>query len=124
MRDDDGNKYLGETYFKINSIWKKTKTVYNPAVHINNYVSNFTLYYGAGGAWKQLKKVHNDGTAGQIMAFEKGTLKWENLDPDIQAMYKDGVFGRDYLVTYFIIFPENSNSRLKQLAFAPSEGAP
>ena len=34
------------------------------------------------------------------------------------------VFGRDYLVTYFIIFPENSNSRLKQLAFAPSEGAP
>ncbi len=97
MRDDDGNKYLGETYFKINSIWKKTKTVYNPAVHINNYVSNFTLYYGAGGAWKQLRKVHNDGTAGQIMAFEKGTLKWENLDPDLQAMYKDGVFGRDYL---------------------------
>ena len=97
MRDDDGTRYFGETYFKINSIWKKVKTVYNPAVHTNNYVSNFTLYYGAGGAWKQLRKVHNDGTARQILAFEKGTLKWENLDPDLQAMYKDGVFGRDYL---------------------------
>ena len=97
MRDDDGNRAFGETYFKINSLWKKTKTVYNPAVHINNYVSNFTLFYGAGGSWRQLAKVHKDGTAKQILNFEKGTLKWDDLDPDLKHMYESGVFGRDYL---------------------------
>jgi len=97
MRDDDGNRVFGETYFKINSLWKKTKTVYNPAVHTNNYVSNFTLFYGAGGSWRQLLKVHKDGTARQILNFEKGTLKWDDLHPDLQHMYRSGVFGRDYL---------------------------
>jgi len=97
MREDDGSRYLGETYFKINSFWKKTKTVYNPAVHINNYVSNFTLFYGAGGSWKQLAKVHTDGTARQILGFERGTVHWDDLHPDLQLMYKQGIFGRDYI---------------------------
>ena len=97
LRDNDGSRILGEGYFKLNSFWKKTKTVYNPAVHANNYISNYTLYYGGNGAWKQLGKVHTDGTVKQILGFERGTIKWDDLDDDLKHMYESGVFGRDLI---------------------------
>ena len=97
LRENDGSRLLGEGYFKLNSFWKKTKTVYNPAVHVNNYISNYTLYYGGNGAWKQLGKVHNDGTIKQILGFERGTVKWDDLDDDLKHMYRSGVFGRDLI---------------------------
>jgi len=97
LRENDGSRFMGEGFFKLNSFWKKTKTVYNPAVHVNNYVSNYALYYGGNGAWKQLGKVHIDGTIGQILGFERGVVKWDDLDDDLKHMYKNGVFGRDLI---------------------------
>ena len=97
LRDNDGSQPLGEAYFKLNSFWKKTKTVYNPAVHLNNYTSNYTLYYGAGGKWSELKKVHLDGTAKMILGFERGTVKWKDLPQDLKDMYELGIFGRDMI---------------------------
>ena len=97
LRDNDGSRWLGENYFKLNSFWKKTKTVYNPAVHVNNYVSNYTLFYGSGGNWKELKKVHLDGTIKQILGLERGTVKWKDLDQDLKDMYEAGIFGRDLI---------------------------
>jgi len=97
LRENDGSRILGEGYFKLNSFWKKTKTVYNPAVHANNYISNYTLYYGGNGAWKELGKVHTDGTWKQILGFERGTIKWDDLDDDLKHMYESGVFGRDLI---------------------------
>ena len=41
-------------YRRINTLWKKTKTAYNPAVHINNVVSNVALYDFSGSAYKHL----------------------------------------------------------------------
>jgi len=41
-------------YRTINTFWKKTKTAYNPAVHINNIVSNVVLYDFAGAAYRHL----------------------------------------------------------------------
>ena len=97
LREDDGSRLLGNEYFKLNSFWKKTKTVYNPAVHMNNYISNYTLYYGSNGAWKELGKVHKDGTIKQILGFERGTVKWDDLDDDLKHLYEAGVFGRDLI---------------------------
>ena len=40
-RDEDGKLLNG--YLATNRLWKKTKTAWNPVVHVNNTVSNITL---------------------------------------------------------------------------------
>ena len=52
-------KPLGETYAKILSLWKKSKTALSPAVHMNNVMSNFVMMdwhdIGAGHVSKALR---------------------------------------------------------------------
>ena len=52
---------LGRGYRKLNAFWKGTKTIANPAVHFNNFVSNIVHYDFGGGkasdfgrAWRDI----------------------------------------------------------------------
>jgi len=38
------NSKMIKDYVKVNSFWKATKTVMNPAVHFNNFMSNIMMY--------------------------------------------------------------------------------
>lgn len=42
-------------YLKLNSMWKTSKTALNPAVHVNNIMSNFALYDLTDAKWTHLK---------------------------------------------------------------------
>ena len=45
-------------YQKVNSFWKATKTVMNPAVHFNNFMSNIMMYdFGVTGMGAKKWKV-------------------------------------------------------------------
>ncbi len=37
-----------KAYDKTLSLWKKSKTIYMPTAHLNNFVGNFSLQFGAG----------------------------------------------------------------------------
>ena len=49
-KDADGK--IMETYLTINRVWKKSKTAWNPVVHVNNTVSNIILYDLADANYK------------------------------------------------------------------------
>lgn len=42
-------------YLKLNAMWKTSKTALNPAVHVNNVMSNFALYDLTDAKWAHLK---------------------------------------------------------------------
>ncbi|MEM4167845.1 MAG: JAB domain-containing protein [Candidatus Caldarchaeum sp.] len=54
-------------YLKLNAAWKASKTIWNPVVHMNNFMSNVHLYYLRDGnfallakAAKELKKEYKN----------------------------------------------------------------
>jgi len=69
-------------YKKLNALWKVSKTALNPAVHMNNIVSNVHLYDFYDGNFKYLAKAMGD-------------MRTKN------DMYKEalgnGVFGADFI---------------------------
>jgi hypothetical protein len=50
LKDDDNQILSG--YLAINRLWKKSKTAWNPVVHVNNTVSNIILYDLADASYK------------------------------------------------------------------------
>ena len=52
----EGDGELMSTYLAINRLWKKSKTAWNPVVHMNNTISNVILYDLAGADYKWMKK--------------------------------------------------------------------
>lgn len=50
LKTDDGKLLNG--YLATNRLWKKTKTAWNPVVHVNNTVSNIILYDLADANYK------------------------------------------------------------------------
>ena len=88
------------SYRSVNTFWKKTKTAYNPAVHINNVVSNIALYDFSGSAYKHLssarKSMYNHilgkkdalyDLARTVGLFEKDFLTVEMRE--IQKLWKN-----------------------------------
>ena len=54
LKEGDGE--LMSKYLAINRLWKKSKTAWNPVVHMNNTVSNVILYDLAGADYKWMRK--------------------------------------------------------------------
>ena len=52
--------WLGSKYRKLNSMWKGTKTIMNPAVHMNNILSNVHMYDFADGSIADVAKAARD----------------------------------------------------------------
>jgi hypothetical protein len=73
---------LWRAYKKLNSIWKVSKTALNPAVHMNNIVSNVHLYDFYDGSVKHLAKSFGD-IKGKSKAYKEAL--------------QNGVFGVDFI---------------------------
>ena len=52
--------WLGSKYRKLNSMWKGTKTIMNPAVHMNNILSNVHMYDFADGSIADVARAARD----------------------------------------------------------------
>lgn len=84
---------LANKWFKLQRFWKKTKTVYNPAVHMNNLVANFSMYYMSNGSWKTFSKASKEFK--QIFAYERGKVELEDLPKDLRDLYNEGGLSAD-----------------------------
>jgi hypothetical protein len=83
LQDKDGPwGDLLKGYKKLNATWKVSKTALNPAVHMNNIVSNVHLYDFYDGSMKNLWKAAGD-------MRNKSDLYNEAL--------RNGVFGADFI---------------------------
>ena len=52
----EGGGPILENYLKVNRLWKKSKTAWNPVVHVNNTVSNVILYDLAGANYRFMSR--------------------------------------------------------------------
>ena len=59
----EGNS-IEKYYLGINRLWKKSKTAWNPTVHVNNTASNVLLYDFADGSYKFIPQGFKELTAG------------------------------------------------------------
>ena len=69
----------GRTYLKMLSVWKKSKTAWNPAVHMNNTLSNVILYDYADASYRHLYR------------GAKAIIEGE-ANPVYRLMAREGVF--------------------------------
>jgi len=69
---DSGGAVL-DNYLAINRVWKKSKTAWNPVVHVNNTVSNVMLYDLAGASYKFMPRGFKELRKG-IEGDESATL--------------------------------------------------
>jgi hypothetical protein len=56
MKNQGDELGIKRSYLKALNFWKKTKTVFNPTVHVNNTMSNVMLYDLANGQYKLLPR--------------------------------------------------------------------
>ena len=84
---------LANKWFKAQRFWKKTKTVYNPAVHMNNLVANFSMYYMSNGSWKTFSKASKEFK--DIFKYERGNIELEDLPKDLRDLYNEGGLSAD-----------------------------
>ena len=54
----DGKNDFRRKYRKGNSVWKVSKTAWNPTVHVNNIFSNFVLHDLIDADFKYLPKAY------------------------------------------------------------------
>ena len=89
---DDFTKLLGDKYLGIMRFWKKSKTAWNPTVHVNNTMSNVMMYDNANGQYKYLKRGYEElrkGLDGRMdatiykMAREDGVLDVDILSREL-----------------------------------------
>jgi hypothetical protein len=109
------NKYrkgLWNKWFKLQSFWKKTKTVYNPAVHMNNLVANFSMFYMANGSWKVFAQARKEFK--EILKYERGEIPKEKLPKDLRDLYDEGGLSAD-MVTNEMRQGGNFNRRMDEL---------
>jgi hypothetical protein len=104
-----------KNYRKLNSVWKVSKTAWNPTVHVNNIMSNFVLHDLVDAeikylpkAWKALTTHGKKNKAGKIQRSEL-----------VEAATKHGVFDADFVGTELkniqgggIKFPYNFDDNL------------
>ena len=75
-----------ELYQPLNRLWKKTKTAWNPVVHVNNTVSNLLLMNFADGSYKYLPRA--------LKELQRGKEGGKNIE--IYNLAKqNGVFDSD-----------------------------
>jgi hypothetical protein len=79
---------LYEKYRKLNSIWKVSKTAWNPTVHTNNTMSNFILLDLVDGNFKDLIPSFK-----ALMKHGKGKQRSEL----VELAQKNGLFDADYV---------------------------
>ena len=86
---------VGRAFLRMQQIWKKTKTAYNPAVHTNNIMSNFVLFDLA-------IKGNNLGpiNIGQYHAkyLKEAMSSLVNKDGLYKLAERQGVFSKDFLI--------------------------
>jgi hypothetical protein len=82
LKDPSRTMRLVNKYKKLNAAWKVTKTALNPAVHMNNIVSNVHLYDFYDGSIKNLAKAAGDMRSKNKM---------------YQEAMQNGVFGADFI---------------------------
>ena len=89
---NDFSKLIGSKYLTAMRTWKKSKTAWNPTVHVNNTMSNIMMYDHADGAYKyisrgaaELKKGLDQRTDATIfrMAREDGVLDSDILSREL-----------------------------------------
>ena len=73
---------IGKAYLKFNSFWKGTRTGMNPAVHMNNVMSNVHLYDFYDGKWSNIAK---------------GAADLKTKSNDYKEALQNGVFGVDFV---------------------------
>tara|TARA_R110002073_G_scaffold67899_1_gene168779 strand:+ start:2864 stop:7309 length:4446 start_codon:yes stop_codon:yes gene_type:complete len=85
-------KLIGSKYLTAMRTWKKSKTAWNPTVHVNNTMSNVMMYDHADGGYKyiargaaELKKGLDQRTDANIfrMAREDGVLDSDILSREL-----------------------------------------
>jgi len=75
-------------YRKGNSLWKVSKTAWNPTVHTNNIVSNFVLHDLIDADFKYLPKAYK-----ALMTHNKN----EKISEVVELAQKSGVFEADFV---------------------------
>ena len=82
-----------KNYRKLNSVWKVSKTAWNPTVHVNNIMSNFVLHDLVDAEIKYLPKAWKALTThGKIN--KTGKLQKSDL---VEAATKYGVFDSSFI---------------------------
>jgi len=79
---------LFKAYKKVNSLWKVSKTAWNPTVHVNNVLSNFLLTDAVDGSYKYLRP-----------AFKALTTHGKNKQRSelVELAQKHGLFDADFV---------------------------
>lgn len=95
VTDNAYRKGVANKWFKLQSFWKKTKTVYNPAVHMNNLVANFSMFYMANGSWKVFAQARKE--FGKILDYERGKIGLDDLPKDLRDLYNEGGLSADMI---------------------------
>ena len=82
-----------KNYKKLNSLWKVSKTAWNPTVHVNNVMSNFMLHDLIDAELKYLPKAWTALTT-HGKKNKAGKIQRSEL---VEAATKYGVFDADYV---------------------------
>jgi len=97
------NKYIQmessgfyKQYRKWNSVWKVSKTAWNPTVHVNNVMSNFVLHDLVDAQFKYLPKAWKALRIHNKINKKTGKLQKSEL---VEAATKHGVFDADFVTT-------------------------
>ena len=83
-------------YRKYNSVWKVSKTAWNPTVHVNNIMSNFVLHDLVDAQFKYLPKAWKALRTHNKINKKTGKLQKSEL---VEAATKHGVFDADFVTT-------------------------
>ncbi len=94
MQHESGVFY--RNYRKLNSIWKVSKTAWNPTVHVNNIMSNFVLHDLVDAQFKYLPKAW--AALRMHGKVNKATGKVQRSEL-VEAATKHGVFDADFVTT-------------------------
>ena len=57
---DEFSQLIGQKYLGAMRFWKKSKTAWNPTVHVNNTMSNVMMFDHADGQYKFLREGYNE----------------------------------------------------------------
>ena len=97
IRLDEGSA-IEKNYLAINRLWKKSKTAWNPVVHVNNTVSNVLLYDFADADYKFLSQGFRELSKGlegtgsskiYDLAIRNGALNSDIVSRELTAETKD-----------------------------------
>ena len=91
----EGNTFYSG-YRKLNSVWKVSKTAWNPTVHVNNVMSNFVLHDLIDAEFKYLKPAWTALTTHGKTVTKNGKTSIQKSKL-VEAATKYGVFDADFV---------------------------